>query len=163
MQEALASNPVLAKVCFCSGGETRTPNKRINSPLLCRLSYPGRRSPKGRAARRIPEANPNSGPEHATPPDVGQSISMKFRTGFVVGLGVGFVLGARGDANATTSSKPPSTRCEQTRTSSAQRLPPTVRPRRFVGPRDRASSPPATRSKNAPNRTARRRGRRRQS
>jgi hypothetical protein len=26
-----------------SGGETRTPNTRINSPLLCRLSYPGRR------------------------------------------------------------------------------------------------------------------------
>ncbi len=50
-----------------SGGETRTPNKRINSPLLCRLSYPGRRSPKGRAARRIPEGNPNSGPGHATP------------------------------------------------------------------------------------------------
>ena len=25
-----------------SGGETRTPNKRINSPLLCQLSYPGK-------------------------------------------------------------------------------------------------------------------------
>ena len=25
-----------------SGGETRTPNTRINSPLLCQLSYPGK-------------------------------------------------------------------------------------------------------------------------
>ena len=27
---------------FGSGGETRTHNLRINSPMLCQLSYPGR-------------------------------------------------------------------------------------------------------------------------
>ncbi len=33
---------VLQGLSWGSGGETRTPNQRINSPLLCRLSYPGK-------------------------------------------------------------------------------------------------------------------------
>ena len=66
-------------------------------------------------------------------------------------------------ASDTTNSRPPSTRYERTRTCSAQPPQPTVRLQRFVGPPDRASSPPATRSQNAPNQTVRRRSRRRQS
>ena len=41
-----------------SGGGTRTHNKRINSPLLCQLSYPGRCSEwSGRMVSRPPRRN----------------------------------------------------------------------------------------------------------
>lgn len=70
----------------CSGGETRTPNQRINSPLLCRLSYPGK------AARRISQAP-------GLPP-CGTIPVMRLKIGFLLGFVVGFVLGARAGRGA---------------------------------------------------------------
>ena len=42
----------------CSGGGARTHDKRINSPLLCQLSYPGRHKPWARLSARDQATTP---------------------------------------------------------------------------------------------------------
>ena len=77
-----------------SGGGTRTHDKRINSPLLCQTELP-RKAPVGvtggaqdtRGLLQLPGRTSGAG--------MCENHPMKFRTGLIIGVGVGFVLGAR--------------------------------------------------------------------
>lgn len=89
-QESLPCNG-----CLGSGGETRTPNLRINSPLLCRIELPRKVFADGANGAQDTRRQPQLPCRHLASLNVGQSLIMKFRTGLAVGLGVGFILGAR--------------------------------------------------------------------
>ena len=78
-----------------SGGGTRTHDKRINSPLLCQTELPRKVPVEVTGGAQDTRGHRQSSCRVTPRPYVGESSTMKFRTGLVIGLGVGFILGAR--------------------------------------------------------------------
>src|SRR5438552_6864815 len=78
-----------------SGGETRTLNQRINSPLLCRLSYPGVGRRPTIAAARSAASCPGQPQVHGHR-DGGRTGVMRFRLGLLIGFAAGYYLVAMG-------------------------------------------------------------------
>ena len=87
--------PLRHKSFLGSGGGTRTHDKRINSPLLCQTELPRKVFADPTNGAQDTRRQPQLPCQHLASYDVGESLTMKFRTGLAIGLGVGFVLGAK--------------------------------------------------------------------